>query len=224
MFFVVVGESRIKLFLQIIGELIHELECFQIIGSGDVVHALDAYGKVLSEVTRLDRVDADLLQRFGEMSQTRILVQLGAMQQSAGPREDGGDRIGGGLVALLVLTIVTGDGAMGGFGFDCATVRAYEDRRHHAQGAVALRHRVRLHVSVVVLARPHEATLGLHGVCHHIVYQPVLVPHLLRLELLFVLLVVDLLEYILETTVVLLEDRVLRGQIQRIAARQCKLE
>lgn len=39
-----------------------------------------------------------------------------------------------------------------------------------------LRHDVRLHVSVVVLAGPHKAAAGLKALCHHVVNQAVLVP------------------------------------------------
>lgn len=50
-----------------------------------------------------------------------------------------------------------------------------------------LRHRVRLHVSVIVLAGPDEAAVGLHGLGHHVVDQTVLVPDSLGLELSLVL-------------------------------------
>lgn len=46
-----------------------------------------------------------------------------------------------------------------------------------------LRHRVRLHVSVIVLAGPDETAVGLHGLGHHVVDQTVLVPDSLGLEL-----------------------------------------
>lgn len=46
-----------------------------------------------------------------------------------------------------------------------------------------LRHGVRLHVPVVVLAGPDEAAVGLHGLGHHVVDQAVLVPDSFGLEL-----------------------------------------
>ena len=46
---------------------------------------------------------------------------------------------------------------------DSLPVRRNEDRGHHAERAVALSDGVRLDVAVVVLASPHEAAFGLHG-------------------------------------------------------------
>jgi len=99
---------------------------------------------------------------------------------------------------------VARDGAMGGLGLDDLAVGAHQHGRHHAERAVALRDRVGLHVAVVVLARPHEAAVRLHGERDHVVDQAVLVPDLLRLELRLVLFVVNLLEYVLESAVVFL--------------------
>lgn len=219
-----IGESDFELFLQVVGEFVHKIERFQVIGPGDVVHAFDAYSEILGHEAGLDGIYTDLFQCLGEVLQTRITVELGAMHQSSRPREDGGDRIGGRLLAQLILTVVSGDGAVGGFGLHRAAVRAHEHRGHETERAVALCHRVGLHVAVVILARPHEATVRFHRVCHHVVDQPVLVPHVARLELRLVLLVIDLLEDVLETAVVLLQDRVLGRQVERKAARQRILE
>lgn len=46
-----------------------------------------------------------------------------------------------------------------------------------------LRHRVRLYVSIVVLAGPNEASLRFHGLGHHVIYQTVLIPNFFGLEL-----------------------------------------
>ena len=97
---------------------------------------------------------------------------------------------------------------------------------HHAQAAEPLREDVGLHVAVVVLARPHEAALRLDRLCDHVVDETVLVVDAGVFEGLLVLAVnalvdktrrrrgwdgriVDLLEYILEATVVLLENGIL---------------
>ena len=50
---------------------------------------------------------------------------------------------------------------MRGLGLDRLAVRRDEDAGHEAEGAVALRDDVALHVAVVVLARPHEAAAAL---------------------------------------------------------------
>lgn len=44
-------------------------------------------------------------------------------------------------------------------------------------------HRVRLYVSIVVLAGPDEASIGFHGLGHHVIYQTVLIPDAFGLKL-----------------------------------------
>ena len=46
----------------------------------------------------------------------------------------------------------------------------------HISAPPTLRNCIRLHVSIIVLARPHEASLALHGLSHHVVDETVLVP------------------------------------------------
>ena len=46
------------------------------------------------------------------------------MAETSGPGENTGDGVGGGFFAFLVLAVVAGDGAVGGFGFDCFAVGA----------------------------------------------------------------------------------------------------
>ena len=46
----------------------------------------------------------------------------------------------------------------------------------HVSAPPTLCNCIRLHVSVVVLTCPHEPSLALHGLRHHVVYQTVLVP------------------------------------------------
>jgi hypothetical protein len=93
----------------------------------------------------------------GELRQRSVVVELGAMREAAGPGEDRGDRVGRGLLALLVLAVVARHGAVGGFGFDRLAVGRHQHRGHQAERAEALRHRVGLHVAVVVLAGPDIA-------------------------------------------------------------------
>lgn len=40
----------------------------------------------------------------------------------------------------------------------------------------SLGHRIWLHISIIVLARPDKASLALHGLRHHVINQPVLIP------------------------------------------------
>ena len=86
-----------------------------------------------------DRVDADLFQRVGEVGQLFVAVELAAMGKAARPGEDRGDRIGRGFLTLLMLAVVTGHRAVGGFGFDRLAVRRHEGGRGGALGGPRVR-------------------------------------------------------------------------------------
>ena len=142
------------------------------------------------------------------------------MREAARPGEDRGDRVGRGLAALLVLAVVARHRAVGGFRFHGLAVRRQQHRSHQPERAEALRHDVRLHVAVVVLAGPDIAARPFHRRRHHVVDQPVLVGDLLLVELGLEFGVEHLLEDVLEAAVIDLEDGVLGREIERIAARQ----
>jgi hypothetical protein len=78
-------------------------------------------------------------------------------------------------LALLVLAIVPGDGAVRRLGFDGLGVRGQQYRGHHAERAEPLRQGVGLHVAVIVLTGPHEAAVPFQRQRDHVVDQPVLV-------------------------------------------------
>ncbi len=146
------------------------------------------------------------------------------MGEAAGPGEDRGDRVGRGLAALLVLAVVARDRAVRGLRLDRLAVRRHQHGGHQAERAVALRHRVRLHVAVVVLARPDIAARPLERRGDHVVDQAVLVGDAEAGELRLELGLVDLLEDVLEAAVIGLEDRVLGREIDRILAHQAVVE
>src|SRR5581483_10746570 len=81
-------------------------------------------------------------------------VEGAAELEPAGPGKDRGDRVGRGLLALLVLAVVAGDGAVRRLGFDRLAVRRHQHRGHHAERAETLGQRVGLHVAVVILGGP----------------------------------------------------------------------
>jgi hypothetical protein len=95
--------------------------------------------QVLGHEAGLDRLDADPLEGVGEL-QDGVVVELGAVGEAARPGEDRGDRVGRGFLALLVLAVVAGHGAVRGFGFDRLAVRRHQHRGHQAERAEALRH------------------------------------------------------------------------------------
>src|SRR5665811_159477 len=75
------------------------------------------------------------------------------------------------------------------------------------------------HVAVIVLARPDVSALPLHRRRDHVVDQAVLIGETRGLELLLELGVEDLLEDVLKTAVIGLQDRVLGRQVHRVIAR-----
>merc|ERR1712144_177522 len=155
--------------------LLHSIE---ILASGHKVLRLStADGQVLGhDALLVHDVNASLLKALGELHQLWCAVQLATLRQTASPGEDGCDGVGGGRVALLVLTEVTRHGAVGSFGFEGLAVWGDEDRGHEAQGTEALGDNVGLHVAVVVLHGDQHATLALHHLSDHVVNEPVLVP------------------------------------------------
>lgn len=101
-----VGAESCEGLSQVVGQLLHELERLQVVGARHVVHALDADGEVLGHESGLDRIHAHLLQRLREPGQLGVVVQGGAVQQATRPREDGGDGVRGGLLALRESSLV----------------------------------------------------------------------------------------------------------------------
>ena len=180
----------------------------------------DQQREVLGHEAGLDRIDADLLQRLGELRQFLVVVELGAVGEALRPSEDRGDRVGRGFLALLVFAIVARHCAVRGFGFHHLAVRRQQHRGHQTERAVALRHGVGLHVAVVVLTGPDIAARPLQRRRDHVVDQAMFVGEVLGFEVLLEFGVVDFLEDVLEAAVVDLEDGVLGRQVHRIAARQ----
>lgn len=98
--------------------------------------------------------------------------------------------------------------------FNDTTIRRDEFRGHHAQASKALGEDVTLNITVVVFACPDEATGRLDRLCDHVVNETVLVICADGFEIGLVCGVIDLLEDVLETTIVLLQDGVLGGHKQ----------
>ncbi len=153
-----------------------------------------------------------------------IAVELGAVGEAARPGEDRCDRIRRGLLALLVLAIVPGHGAVRGFQLHHLAVRRHQHRGHQAERAETLRHHVGLHVAVIVLAGPHIAAGPFHRGRHHVVDQAMLVGQLSLVELRLEFRGEDFVEDVLEAPVVDFQDGVLGRQIDGIAARQPVIE
>ena len=97
-------------------------------------------------------------------------------------------------------------------------VWSLEYRGHETERAEALGNNVGLDVTVVVLAGPYIATVGLDAVGYHVVNETMLIPKTSSFELGFVGRLVYLSKNILEAAVVALEDRVFSGQVQGIVS------
>lgn len=65
--------------------------------------------------------------------QFRSAIQISAVLKTTSPGKDGGDWVGGGLVALLVFTVMPGHCAMGRLRLDGLAVRTHEHGSHQAE-------------------------------------------------------------------------------------------
>ena len=74
--------------------------------------------QVLGHEALLDRAHAHRLKRLGEVHHLRRVVELTAVEQATGPGVDRCNRVGRGLLTLLVQAVVTGNGAVCSLGFD----------------------------------------------------------------------------------------------------------
>lgn len=66
---------------------------------------------------------------------------------------------------------------------ECLCVVLHTTSSYKVLPLPTLCHRVRLYISVVVLAGPNEASLRFHGLGHHVIYQTVLIPDAFGLKL-----------------------------------------
>lgn len=101
----------------------------------------------------VDNVDTGALELLGELDNVGGVVELTTADQTTGPGEDGGNRVGRGLTALLVLAVVASDGTVGSLGLESQTVRGGEGRGHQTQRAETLGDNVGLDVTVVVCSK-----------------------------------------------------------------------
>ena len=84
----------------------------------DSLLSVDRQGEILSHDTILiNSINAALFQILSESSELIVSVQFSTEDQATCPCEDGSDGVGRGFTSLLVLPVVTGDCAVGGFGF-----------------------------------------------------------------------------------------------------------
>ena len=126
-------------------------------------------------------------------------------------------------MTLLPLSIVTCHSTVSSLSLD-DVVLIEENRGHETERTKALSNDVRLNVTVVVLASPHDATVSLDNLSDHIINESVLVVNASLFEISLVMLHVQVHEDILEETVVLLQDGVLSRQLKGILSVEGILE
>ena len=73
---------------------------------------------------------------MAELFQLGKVVQLGPVEETSGPGEDGGDGVGGGLSSLLVNSVVPGDCSVGSFCLNSA-IGGDQNGGHESQRTVA---------------------------------------------------------------------------------------
>ena len=118
--------------------------------------ALRQAAEVFGHNAVIEGLQAGGLQRLAKPDQRGQAVQLAALFQGTAPGKDGGHGVGGGGLALEVLVVVAGHGAMGGLVLIVA-VRADQNAGHHGQRAKGGGDHIAHHVAVVVLAGPDKA-------------------------------------------------------------------
>jgi hypothetical protein len=102
------------------------------------------------DAINVDSVDAGLLELLGENDELGGVVKLTTLGEPLRPGVDGGNGVGGGLVALLVLAVMAGDGSVRGLSLEGLAVGGNEDRGHETERAESLGDNVGLNISVVV--------------------------------------------------------------------------
>ena len=156
-----------------------------------------------------------LLEGFSEVLKLSIIIEFGSCEKSLGPSENGGDGVGRGFFSLLMESVMSSNSSVSSFGFNSA-IWALEHRGHKTKGSVTLSNDIRLNISIVVLAGPHEPSVGFHGVSNHIIDKSMLVPHVVGLKILLVVRLINFLKDIFESTIVLLHDGVLGAHVKRV--------
>ena len=112
----------------------------------------------------------------------------------------------------MILSIMSGDSSVSGFRFEAA-IFIDENGSHQTERTETLSDDIRLDITVVVLACPNESTIGLHSIGDHIIDETVLIPKPSLVESLLVILVKDLLENVLESSIILLHNGILCAHV-----------
>src|SRR5690554_1254298 len=113
-----------------------------------------------------------------------------------------------------MLTVVTGNGSVRCLCLHSLAIGRYQGRGHQSQRTKALGQGVRLYIAVVVFTSPDKVSVPLKGRSHHVVDKAVFVGNAQLLKLSFIVLLVNILKNVFETTVVLFKNGVFGRQVQ----------
>ena len=73
--------------------------------------SMDSQSKILGHDTLLvDQFNTRGFEVFTESEELGVVIEVGSVDETSGPCEDGSNGVGGGFVALLPFTVVSGDG------------------------------------------------------------------------------------------------------------------
>mmetsp|Transcript_18496 Transcript_18496/g.13296 ORF Transcript_18496/g.13296 Transcript_18496/m.13296 type:complete len:332 (+) Transcript_18496:516-1511(+) len=103
---------------------------------------------------------------------------------------------------------------MSGFSFH-NTIFSHADTGHQTKRTESLGDDITLNITIVVLTGPNETTVTLECLSNHIIDQTMFIINALGLELILEFLLINVLENIFEKTIILLEDGVLGGELER---------
>jgi len=149
------------LLLEVLVNLVHEIFGDEIVVLlFDIPSVEGSNGEILGHVSLLNSLNSHVFEEVSELGEEFVVVKLSSVSETSGPCEDRGDGVGGGSLSLLPLSVMSGDGTVGGFRFD-DSVFVQEDRGHESKRAVTLGNDVTLNVTIVVLASPDEAPAAL---------------------------------------------------------------
>ena len=158
----------------------------------DSIVSIQAFSKVLAQLITYEKQDHKLFELQCAYQQTKkvlldkclVVVQFTTVGHTPGPCKDTGNRIGGSLSSLLVLSVMSSDCTVSSLGLHGLAVGRDENRSHETQWPVALSNNVWLDIAVVVLARPHKSSLWLQHLSDHVINETVLIPDAQSVEIL----------------------------------------
>jgi len=107
-----------ELLLEIFSDLLDEFLGVKVRISGDIGGSLNEDSKILGHATVFNGFDDGSFELVTEINKLLVVVELSSMEQSSGPSKDGSNGVGGGFLALLMLSVMSGDSTVSGFGFD----------------------------------------------------------------------------------------------------------